>query len=75
MAINVKKKLKALKKQKRYKNIGMIADDLGLSEGYLNSILSLKSQKVPFIPLLEQISIKSGKEFKSFFDDINNFGI
>ncbi len=69
-SINVKKNFRLLKLRK-YKNVKVMAKDLSISENYIYQIISMKTDKVPSIPLLEFISQKWNIEITDFFKDVN----
>lgn len=64
----VKKNLKKLKDEKQWTIVKM-AQELGISEGYLGNILSLKSKKVPTIFLLGTICSKLNLNMNYFFQE------
>ena len=69
-AINLKKNFRKLKLDK-YRNAREMAEDLVISESYLYDIISLKTDKVPSVPLVEYTSEKHKIPFTSFFEDID----
>jgi len=68
-SVNVKKNFRILKMQK-YKNASEMAKDLLISENYIYQIISMKTDKVPSIPLLEFISEKWNIPITDFFQDV-----
>jgi len=69
-SINVKKNFRILK-IKKYKNASEMAKDLSISENYIYQIISMKTDKVPSIPLLEFVSEKWNIPITDFFQDIS----
>ncbi len=64
--LNVKKNFRKLKLTK-YKNVKEMAKDLHISENYIYQIISMKTDKVPSIFLLEFISTKWNIDINYFF--------
>ena len=69
-SINVKKNFRIFK-LKYYKNVQEMAIDLNISENYIYQIISMKTDKVPSIPLLEFICGKWNIDITDFFKTIN----
>ena len=67
----IKLNLKRLKKEKNW-TITKMALTLGLSEGYLGHLLSLKSNKTPSITILAHICEKTNIPITYFFEEFSN---
>ncbi len=65
-SLNVKRNFRKLKMTK-YNNVEEMAKDLHISENYIYQIISMKTDKVPSIPLLEFISNKWNIDITYFF--------
>ena len=65
----IKMNLKRLKKEKNW-TITKMALTLGLSEGYLGHLLSLKSNKIPSITILAHICEIANIPITYFFEEL-----
>ncbi len=67
-SLTVKRNFRKLKLIK-YKNAREMAKDLHISENYIYQIISMKTDKVPSIPLLEFISDRWNMDITYFFEE------